>query len=315
MMAKIDVSVIIPTFNRLWCLPKAIDSSRNTQCKTEIIVVDDGSTDGTWEWLQAQTGIISIRQENQGQPYAINKGTSFATGKYIRFLDSDDFLCEGTIDKQYTKAIETNAELVCSRVDSYNMETGEITVNPEISHWEDFLEIQLGNQYGSHFLGMLFQRELVVAAPRRPDFALREDRMFLLEVGLLSPNMAIVEGCAGYWVQHAQQMQANYQGLKSQVTNWQYVNIYKKILSKLEETNQLTEIRKNAACTALWPVTTWIAQHHLSDAVQIYQWILKLNPSFQIPEKGLQGFLYSFLGFSFTQKILRIARFVRYGWK
>jgi len=110
-----DVSVIIPTYNRLWCLAKAIDSCRNTKCQTEIIVVDDGSTDGTWDWLQKQEGLIAIRQENQGQTYAINNGFSVAKGKYIRFLDSDDYLCEGIIDKQYQKAIETDLERLIIR--------------------------------------------------------------------------------------------------------------------------------------------------------------------------------------------------------
>src|SRR4051812_30413827 len=99
----IDVSVVIPTYNRLWCLPRAINSCLNTQCNTEIIVVDDGSTDGTWEWLQQQPGLVIIKQLNQGQTYAVNKGTSVAKGKYIRFLDSDDFLYPGIIDKQYQK--------------------------------------------------------------------------------------------------------------------------------------------------------------------------------------------------------------------
>ena len=304
----VDVSVIIPAYNRLWCLPKAIESCRNTQCRTEIIVVDDGSTDGTWDWLQQQPDVISIKQENQGQTYAINKGISAAKGQYIRFLDSDDFLREGIIDKQFEKAVETGAQLICSRVDNYDMETGKATENPDISEWKDFLEIQLSNRYGSHFLGMLFHRELVQQVPRRPDFAFREDRMFLLEVALLSPLMAIVEGCGGYWVKHHQQMQGNYSGFKAQVVNWQHLHIYKKILSKLEAEGRLQEQYKKAACTVLWPLAHWIAISHLPEANGVVKWIYELDPGFIIPDKGILGKLYHTLGFYKTEKILRYKR-------
>ena len=304
----IDVSIIIPTFNRLWCLPKAIESCRGAACQTEIIVVDDGSTDGTWEWLQMQPGIISIRQENQGQTYAINKGFSMATGNFIRFLDSDDFLQQGIIDKQYAAAIETNAGLVCSRVDGYDMETGNITVKSEISNWTDFLEVQLGNGYGSHFLGMLFHRRFIEKVPRRPDFALREDRMFLLEIALLNPVMAIVDGCAGYWVQHKQQMQANYLGFKAQVANWQHLHIYKKIFARLEAEGRLTDSYKKAACTVLWPLAHWIAIEHLNAAKEVVQWVFELNPEFIPPESGVLGAFYQKLGFANTERLLMFRR-------
>ena len=305
-----DVSIIISTYNRLWCLPRAIESCRHSICVTEIIVVDDGSYDGTWDWLQTQSGIISVWQENQGQTYALNHGFSLAGGKYIRYLDSDDFLIEGIIDEQYLKAIETNAELIYSRVDCYENETGTISKCPDVGLWEDFLEVQLSNRYGSHFLGMLFHRELVERTPRRPEFALREDRMFLLEVGLLNPKIAMVEGCAGYWVQHNDQMQGNYNGLKSQVTNWQHLNIFKTILKELEQKGQLTTVRKRAACTVLWTLAHWIAKNHLSDARSVVKWIYELDPDFKIPEKGRLGFFYKKFGFFYTEKLLRLRRMV-----
>ncbi len=308
MNTDIDVSIIIPAYNRLWCLPKAVESCRGARCITEIIVVDDGSTDGTWDWLQQQPDIISIKQENQGQTYAVNKGTSVANGKYIRFLDSDDFLLEGFIDKQFEKAIETGAQLVCSRVDSYNMETGAIIITPDITDWDDFLEIQLSNRYGSHFLGMLFHRELVKQVPRRPDFAFREDRMFLLEVALLNPVMVIVEGCAGYWVTHKQQMQGNYSGFKAQVANWQHLDIFKIILGRLEASGRLHEKYKKAACTILWPLAHWIAINHLPEANEVVKWVYELDPDFKIPDKGIVGKMYSTLGFYKTEKLLRYKR-------
>jgi glycosyltransferase involved in cell wall biosynthesis len=310
---NVDVSVIIPTYNRLWCLPRAIESCRNTSCKTEIIVVDDGSTDGTWEWLKKQPEIVIVKQPNQGQTYAINNGTSYAKGEYIRFLDSDDFLTKGIIDLQYEKAKATGAELVYSRVDAYVEATKEIINHPDVPLWEDFLEVQLSNKYGSHFLGMLFHKDLVKQVPRRPDFALREDRMFLLEVGLLEPKLAVVEGCAGYWVRHPDQMQGNYSGLKSQVTNWQHLNIYKRILHALEIANKLTEARRRAACTVLWPLAHWIAKSHKHEALEIYNLIYKLDPSFNPPEKRILKAAYKFLGFKATEQILFIRRLFKYG--
>jgi len=310
---KIDVSVIIPSYNRLWCLPRAINSCRNTKCATEIIVVDDGSTDGTWEWLISQPGITTIRQENQGQTYAINKGFTVAKGDYIRFLDSDDFLNEGAIDAQYQKAIATGAQLICSRVDLYDEESAKITVCPELTNWNDFLEIQLGNTYGSHFLGMLFHRSLIEQTPRRPEFALREDRMFLLEIALLTPVLAIAQGCAGYWVQHSQQMQGKYAGLQSQAANWQHLLIFRKILGRLDADGRLEEKYKKAACTVLWPLAHWIAKDHIVDAWALVKWIYELNPAFEIPEKGYLGFMYRNVGFKTTEKLLRARRSIKYG--
>jgi len=310
-----NVSVIIPAYNRLWCLPRAIESCRNTECETEIIVVDDGSTDGTREWLEAQKDVITISQKNQGQTYAINKGFSVAKGEYIRFLDSDDFLTPGTIDKQYRAAIDSGAELICSRVDLYDQLSGNITVSPDINGWDDFLEIQLSNKYGSHFLGMLFHHSLVEQTPRRPDFAFREDRMFLLEVALLNPKMTIVDGCAGYWVQHGGQMQGNYDKLKNQAVNQQHLDIYKTILGKLDAEGRLLPRYKKAACTVLWPLAHWIAKEGIPAAERVVQWIYELDPEFKIPETGSLGAMYRKLGFTLTEKMLKLRRRVKYGWK
>ncbi|PJJ79455.1 glycosyltransferase family 2 protein [Mucilaginibacter auburnensis] len=305
-----DVSIIIPTYNRLWSLPRAVDSCRNTICKTEIIVVDDGSTDGTSDWLKQQQDIVVVSQNNQGQTYAINNGVKLAKGKYMRFLDSDDFLNPEVIDLQFNKAENEAADLVYSGVGSYLEESKVKIPPPEIAPWGDFLEVQLSNRYGSHFLGMLFKTDMVHKAPRRPEFALREDRAFLLEYGLLNPKIAFVNVCAGYWTKHSTQMQGNYSGLKAQVANWQQLTLFKKILSALESSGELTDARKKAACTVLWPLAHWIAIHHLTEAVEVVKWIHQLDPNFQPPEQGMLGKLYKKLGFKNAEKILKLRRSV-----
>lgn len=86
------ISVVIPTYNYARYLPEAIDSVlAQTYAPLEVIVVDDGSTDGTPEVLAAYGAKIrSIRQENQGVAAARNTGVSAARGEYIALLDSDD---------------------------------------------------------------------------------------------------------------------------------------------------------------------------------------------------------------------------------
>ncbi len=85
------VSVIIPVYNRAGFLKEALESAKNQSFKNmEIIVVDDGSTDETVEFLRKDRGIRVVRQERGGNASARNRGLKEARGRYIGFLDSDD---------------------------------------------------------------------------------------------------------------------------------------------------------------------------------------------------------------------------------
>lgn len=303
-----DVSIIIPAYNRLWCLPRAVDSCRQAKCQTEIIVVDDGSNDGTWEWLQKQPGVRALRQVNQGQTWAINHGIRHAMGRYIRFLDSDDFLTPGTIDRQFDCAVKTGAQLVYGRVDEYEQTTGRIRAFPDTPAWDDFIAVMLGEGYGSHFLGMLFARELLEKAPRRPEFALREDRMFLLEVALQHPRIADTPGCAGFWVHHEGQMHRGYRGLRITLAAAQMIVIYRRILSQLAERGELTPRRIRAAAPVIWDAAHVLARTHIADAADTVAWFRQLDPDFVPTESPAMRWGYRFLGYGNVQRLLRVRR-------
>jgi glycosyltransferase involved in cell wall biosynthesis len=85
-------SVVIPTYNRLDSLKRAVNSVwLQTYGGYEIIVVDDGSSDGTTDHIASLNGRVkALHQRNSGPAAARNLGVAHATGEYVAFLDSDD---------------------------------------------------------------------------------------------------------------------------------------------------------------------------------------------------------------------------------
>lgn len=85
------ISVIIPTYNRRDFLEACLDSVfAQRRPPDEVIVVDDGSTDGTRDLVAAMPAVRLIEQQNAGPGAARNRGAAEASGDYLAFLDSDD---------------------------------------------------------------------------------------------------------------------------------------------------------------------------------------------------------------------------------
>ncbi|GMO61569.1 MAG: hypothetical protein Ta2D_07580 [Rickettsiales bacterium] len=108
------ISVIIPVYNTEKVLRRTLDS---VFCQTltdiEIICVDDCSTDNSLQILNDYKDkiIIISQQQNQGVGIARNAGISKATGEYIAFVDSDDYIAKDFLEKLYNKAKATNADI------------------------------------------------------------------------------------------------------------------------------------------------------------------------------------------------------------
>jgi len=109
------ITVIIPTYNRKHTLNRAVQSVLNqTYHPLEIIVVDDGSTDGTYEWLQETfPSVQTIYQPNQGVSAARNHGIKQSKGDWIALLDSDDEWCETKLERQVQSLKENVNILFC----------------------------------------------------------------------------------------------------------------------------------------------------------------------------------------------------------
>lgn len=109
------VSIIIPVYNANDYIEDTIYNILNQSYKNiEIIIIDDGSTDGTYETCKRlqRDNVICLHQENAGPSRARNFGIDNAKGKYVIFLDSDDDFDEHAILKLVTTANENNADIV-----------------------------------------------------------------------------------------------------------------------------------------------------------------------------------------------------------
>jgi GT2 family glycosyltransferase len=100
-------SIVIPTYNRISLLQRTLASVRRQSCADfEIIIVDDGSTDGTRESLASNGEFLRvIKQPNRGPGAARNVGAREARGEYVAFLDSDDLWFPWTLDT-FARAIQ-----------------------------------------------------------------------------------------------------------------------------------------------------------------------------------------------------------------
>lgn len=162
-----SVSVVIPTYNRAHLLGRAIKSVLDqTYTDFELIVVDDGSTDGTSEVVKSfnDSRLRFIRTEpNRGASAARNTGIQAAQGEYIAFNDSDDEWLPQKLEKQ-VKFFEENARnghlgvVLCELIRITPQAEQYVVVKPELINVNDLL-VRLYCQCGTP--GFLLKRAVV----------------------------------------------------------------------------------------------------------------------------------------------------------
>ncbi|WP_321826999.1 glycosyltransferase [Maribacter dokdonensis] len=125
------VSIIVPIYNVESYLPKCLNSIiSQSYTKLEIILVNDGSTDGCLticnNYKEKDARIIVIDKENGGLSDARNKGIDFANGEYLSFVDSDDYIHPKMIETMAQMTISEEADIViCGHYKVYDSETTE----------------------------------------------------------------------------------------------------------------------------------------------------------------------------------------------
>lgn len=114
-----DIEIIVPCYNVEKYVEECVDSilSQKTRYSIHVTIINDGSTDRTREVLKKYEGIQNVKiidQRNMGHSGARNAGIASAHGKYLMFVDSDDVLCQGTLEALMNMAEKTDADVVDS---------------------------------------------------------------------------------------------------------------------------------------------------------------------------------------------------------
>lgn len=199
-----DVSVIIPVYNTAPFLRQCLDSVLSQTLKDiEVICVDDGSDDESVdilrEYEKADERVNVILQENAGGGAARNKGIDAARGRYLSFLDSDDFFDPKMLEIAFKKCEKTNAEICVYKVRRYNNETGEYT-NDSGSFVEQYfpskssgIDVFSADVLGEHIFNTfmtwpwnkLFQRKFIMKNGIRYQEIMRTNDMYFVDTALL----------------------------------------------------------------------------------------------------------------------------------
>jgi glycosyltransferase involved in cell wall biosynthesis len=175
--AEPRVSVVLPTFNRGWILEQAVDSVLDQDyANLELIVIDDGSTDGTKRLLSRFGDRITvIRQANRGVSAARNAGIRASSGELIAMLDSDDTWLPGKVTVQVAFFSTHPDARVCQTAEIW-VRNG-VRVNPGKRHRKE--------------AGMIFERSLALCLVSPSAVMMRKS--LLDEVGLFDETLPACE--------------------------------------------------------------------------------------------------------------------------
>jgi len=197
------VSIIIPVFNIEPFIEECIESCLNQKFTDfELIIVNDGSTDGTKEKLMHfesnDSRVKIINKENEGVNFARKTGIESATGEYIFFLDGDDYIPQSTLQSLIENASTSHADIIAGDVLIHEL-NGETTYryynkfNNETGI--SFLAFILQNKL--HYLwGKLIKRSLFVENDIlfRRELVIGEDQVQLYQLCMYAKKVAVVKG-------------------------------------------------------------------------------------------------------------------------
>lgn len=277
MVGKI-VSVIIPCYNGENVIERSIESvyAQEYEGCIELIVVDDGSTDGSKKKITEWISVFEIKgyilkyvfQSNLGLGGAINKGLKYVTGEYLSLLDADDCFLDGSIKKR-VEFLETNPDYVGVRsngwYDKHGMRKLFVTESKQKEDTNLFDGLIGGNAI--NWAGSYMVRTSVLFAfyPTREIYPSRfgQNMQILLPVAYQNKFGFVDEPLMVYFLQdnsHSQAATLEEQQKKSDLNFYGYRDIYLKMIDMVVKNTEERDYYLNI-------VESWKYKHELQKAM------------------------------------------------
>lgn len=209
---KLVVSIIVPVYNIKQYLENCIDSIilQSFESK-ELILVDDGSTDGSDKicdkYAEKYSWIRAYHQDNGGLSAARNSGIRQAQGKYITFVDGDDYLNRNYLRDLYGAIAKTGANIaICNLKNVYKIDKSLINIDAaykqKVYEGSDGVEALLYQKgFTSSACGKLFDRQLFKEITFPPG-RLHEDVGTVYKLFVRADRVVYISGDLYYYIQH-----------------------------------------------------------------------------------------------------------------
>lgn len=201
------VSVIVPAYNCEKTIEETINSiEEQTYKNIEVIIVDDGSKDNTFEKCKKlasiYNNIILFYKENGGVSSARNKGLELASGDYISFIDSDDLLKQDMIetlvyDIQNYKADMSICGYIIKNMSGYEKKCYDTNNILEFDKYELLNEFFYEKKIAVSLWNKLFKRKVIENIKFDETLKINEDKLFLFNV-ILNSNTCVYHDVSKY---------------------------------------------------------------------------------------------------------------------
>ena len=202
MILRDCISVIVPVYNAERYLKGAIDSVLSQPVSLELILVDDGSTDGSGAicdcYAREHTNVRVFHTPNHGVSHARNVGLDHAQGCYITFLDADDELCAGALDLLLKLLLDHNADIAVGKklTITRSGEENHFMFPQKTELWTgtDGVQNALADHPATYTVwGKLYRAELVRDIRFVEGMRVHEDSFFVFSCMLREPRVIVAD--------------------------------------------------------------------------------------------------------------------------
>lgn len=213
-ITMIPISIIVPMYNVEAYIEECLESLLKQSIDKEIILIDDGSTDHTYEiaqkYQEKNSCITLIHQENSGQSIARNRGVSIAQGEYIFFCDSDDCIDEESLPKLYDLCKKNRLDILMTGWKTQKGSTMEINL-PPLDSIPFYVSMTAGEYYkksiyswynvvpGNGLYRLEFLKKIKLTFPEGIQF---EDNTYHLKLLLSDLNAIVMQADSTFYTYH-----------------------------------------------------------------------------------------------------------------